>query len=329
MSNIIKKIGHASISENNSINGNPGDSTGREVYIRDNYNISNIDPYIVLRPKSSSIANASIAACVAGCENDHIGYSQNGRNTLYNLAKAADFDLASITVDCNTDCSAFMTVCAIAGGARITYGSNAPTTSNMRSRFSQSGDYEVLTSTKYTESADYLKPGDILVHEGVHTVMVLETAGESVPDIDDEDPIHSLLSYNVLTKVIDTKENSVVINTKTVKQLNDTEVVFNNKNWNYILEYKKAPEGALATKNIIDNKVTLTGLSEGACYMYRVKVKKDTTDLFCSAYKTFSTLKASTNLGALSKVNNNYIDAVYIKTNEGYKSVIPYINKGV
>ena len=329
MSNTIKKIGHASISENGTATGNAGDSTGKEVYIRENYNISAIDPYIVLRPKKETIVTGSVAACIAGCENNHIGYSQSGRNTLYNLAKAVDFNLAMVNTNCNTDCSAFMTVCAIAGGARITYGSNAPTTSNMRARFSQSGDYEVLTSTKYTESADYLKPGDILVHEGVHTVMVLETAGESPLDLDDEEPIHSLLSYNVLTKVTDTKENSVAIDIKTIKQLNDVEAVFDNKNWSYSIEYKKAPEGALITKNIVDNKVSLTGLTKNTCYMYRIKVKKDTTDLFCSAYKTFNTLKAPVDADVLSKVNNNYIDAVYIKTNDGYKAVIPRINKGV
>lgn len=329
MSNMIKKIGHASISENNTINGNPGDSTGREVYIRDNYNISNIDPYIVLRPKSSSIANASIAACVAGCENDHIGYSQSGRNTLYSLAKATDFDLAAITTDCNTDCSAFMTVCAIAGGARITYGTNAPTTANMRTRFSQSGDYNVLTSTKYTTSADYLKPGDILVHEGVHTIMVLETDSESLPDIDDNDITRNLQSYNVLTKVVDLKENSVTVNTIVVKQLDDIEIKEDNKNWSYILEYKKSPEGTLTTKKITENKVILTKLTADTCYMYRVKVKNGTTDLFCSAYKTFNTLKVSASENPLAKPNNKYIDAIYIKTDEGYTSVIPHISIGV
>ena len=328
MANIIKKIGHASISESGTINGNPGDSTGKEVYIKENYNISNIDPYIVLRPKNTSIATGSIAACVAGCENDHIGYSQSGRNTLYNLAKTVDFNLAAVATDCNTDCSAFMTVCAIAGGAKITYGSNAPTTSNMRARFSQSGDYEVLTSTKYTESTDYLKPGDILVHEGTHTVMVLETEAESLPG-DDDEPTRSLQSYNVLTKITNLKENSATINIKVIRQLNEVETEFNNKNWSYILEYKKLPGGAVVTKDITDNKASLTGLTKDTCYMYRVKVKKDTTDLFCSAYKTFNTLKAPIDTDVLAAVDNKYIDAVYLKTADGYKSVVTHINKGV
>ena len=199
MSTKIKKIGHASISEKNSVNGEAGDSTGKEVCLVKEYNISRIQPYVVLRPKSDTLAEASARACIAGCKNDHIGYSQSTRNTLNTYAKAVGYDLANVTTDCNTDCSAFMTVCAIAGGANITYGSNGPTTSTMRAKFKQSGDYDVLTSTDYTNSADLLKRGDILVREGHHTIMVLENGTETPvepdpsepPDdtVEDEDPI--------------------------------------------------------------------------------------------------------------------------------------------
>jgi hypothetical protein len=187
MSTKIKKIGHASISENNSKYGNPGDSTGTEVCLVKNYNISRIQPYIVLRPKTNSLAEQSAKACIAGCNNANIGYSQSTRNTLYNLAKNANFDLSKVGL-CNTDCSAFMAVCAIAGGANITYGSNGPTTSTMRSKFKQSGDYEVLTSTEYTNSADLLKRGDILVREGHHTIMVLENGTEIPVEPDPSEP---------------------------------------------------------------------------------------------------------------------------------------------
>jgi hypothetical protein len=122
MSTKIKKIGHASISEKNSVNGEAGDSTGKEVCLVKEYNISRIQPYIVLRPKSNVLAEASARACIAGCRNNHIGYSQSTRNTLNTYAKAVGYDLANVTTDCNTDCSAFMTVCAIAGGANIDYG---------------------------------------------------------------------------------------------------------------------------------------------------------------------------------------------------------------
>lgn len=184
MATKIKKIGHASMSENNSKYGEVGDSTGKEVCTVNNYSISRIQPYIVLRPKTNLLAEASAIACEAGCLNNNIGYSQSNRNTLYNLAKANNFDLSKVGL-CNTDCSAFLSVCAIAGGANISYGTNGPTTSTMRARFKQSGDYEVLTSAEYTSSADLLKRGDILVHEGHHTIMVLKNGAET-PDIPDE-----------------------------------------------------------------------------------------------------------------------------------------------
>ena len=190
MSTKIKKIGHASISEKNSVNGEAGDSTGKEVCLVKEYNISRIQPYVVLRPKSDALAEASARACIAGCKNDHIGYSQSTRNTLNTYAKAVGYDLAKVTTDCNTDCSAFMTVCAIAGGANITYGSNGPTTSTMRSKFKQSGDYDIYTSAEYTNSANLLKRGDILVREGHHTIMVLEN-GTEIPDelVEPDEPI--------------------------------------------------------------------------------------------------------------------------------------------
>lgn len=192
MSTKIKKIGHASSSETGSINGVAGDSTGAEVCTVSNYSISRIKPYIVLRPRTEALAEASAMACEVGCLNNNIGYSQNSRNTLYSRAKELNSDLskvnlADITTKCNTDCSAFMTVCALVGGAEIEYGSNAPTTSTMRTRFKQSGYYDVLTGVKYTNSADALRRGDILVREGHHTIMVLEN-GTEIPDDPPEEP---------------------------------------------------------------------------------------------------------------------------------------------
>ena len=266
MANKIIKIGHASISENGTAHGTTGDSTGKEVYIINEYNISNIDPYIVLRPKTSTIAAKSVAKCIEGCNNNNIGYSQSGRNTLYNLAKDLDFDLTQVGL-CNTDCSAFMTVCAIAAGARITYGSNAPITSNMRTRFSRSGDYEVLTSSKYTSMTDYLKAGDILVHENTHTVMVLENGSEYQSDTGDIDATHNLQTHNISTSVTDIKSTSATINIKTVRQLNELERIVNNNSWLYFLEYKKMPDGAVVERQITDNKIALTNLIKNTCFL--------------------------------------------------------------
>lgn len=165
------RIGHASIDENGKTTGGiGGDQTGKEVVIRNWYN----KPWnVVLRPKSATVAELSAKACEAACANPNVGYDQGERNTLYAKAKAADFDLSAVGA-CECDCSSLMHVCAIAGGANLTYGSNGYTTRTMVKAFVASGDYEKLTDSKYLDSDKYLKRGDILVKEGSHTVMALD-----------------------------------------------------------------------------------------------------------------------------------------------------------
>lgn len=175
------KIGHASADERGKATGGTGgDQTGKEVCIRNWYKGGWT---VLLRPVSAAIAELSAKACEAACANKNIGYDQHGRNTLHDKAKAADFDLAAIGQPCECDCSSLMHVCAIAGGARLSYGSNGLTTRNMVSGFVGSGDYTKLTESKYLTSDQYLRRGDILVKDG-HTAMVLENGSkaEAVPE---------------------------------------------------------------------------------------------------------------------------------------------------
>lgn len=166
-------IGHASIDENGKAKGGTaGDQTGKEVCTRTWYS----KPWsLVLRCKDSSIAEKMAIACEAGCANNNVGYDQNQRNTFHTQAKAVGYDLSKVTVKCETDCSAFMTLCAIAAGvAALEYSGNAPTTSTMKSKFVATGLFDVLTDSKYLTSDKYLKRGDILVKPGSHTVMALQ-----------------------------------------------------------------------------------------------------------------------------------------------------------
>lgn len=164
-------IGHASIDENGKIaGGSAGDQTKKELCVRGWYAKG---WNVLLRPISATLAEKSARACEAGCANNKIGYDQYQRNTLYAQAKKVGFDLAKITTACECDCSAFMHVCAIVGGANLSYGSNGCTTRTMAKAFVESGDYIKLTESKYFTSDRYLKRGDILVREGSHTIMVL------------------------------------------------------------------------------------------------------------------------------------------------------------
>lgn len=173
------RIGHASSDENKRIkNGKAGDQTGGEVCIRNWYNRGWT---VMLRPKYADIAEKSAQACEKGCANNYIGYDQNERNTLHKCAQRVNYNLAKIVNACETDCSAFMTVCAIAGGVKsLEYTKNAPTTNTMRKAFGKTGMYEIHTEAKYLNSSIYLRRGDILVAEGKHTVMVLDNGSKGV-----------------------------------------------------------------------------------------------------------------------------------------------------
>lgn len=174
------KIGHASCDEfSRAAGGQAGDQTGKEVCIRDWYAGK---WNVVLRPKSAEIANRMARFCEDICNNPKIGYDQYQRNTLRAAAQMAGWDGTKITVACETDCSAFMTVCAEAAGVKVAYAyGNAPTTWTMRNAFVGTGAFEALTDSKYVNSDRYLRRGDILVRESGHTAMVLSNGSEAAP----------------------------------------------------------------------------------------------------------------------------------------------------
>lgn len=204
------KIGHASIDENGKISGGvAGDQTKTEVCIRTWYS----KPWgFVLRCKDTSKAEKMAVACEQGCGNNKIGYDQVQRNTLYTQAKNVNYDLSKITTACECDCSSFITVCALAAGIKITYGTNAPTTSTMKTVFSSTGEFDILTDAKYLSSDSYLKRGDILVKAGSHTVMVLENGANATV-------IQSVYNSSISsTKCVDVSLYQGNIDWKKVKQ---------------------------------------------------------------------------------------------------------------
>ena len=203
------KVGHASIDERNKISGGQsGDSSNKEVCTRSWYNNG---WNLLLRPKSKDIAEKSANFVESVCANNNVGYDQSGRNSLYTQAKNVGFNGTKISVPCECDCSSFMHVAAIAGGANIPYGTNGATTRTLRTVLGKSGYYDILTDNKYLTSDKYLKRGDILVKEGKHTVMVLEN-GSSVVNTK---PISSILKgidvsgYNVVTNYQSVKNDGV------------------------------------------------------------------------------------------------------------------------
>lgn len=169
------RIGQASIDERGSIrNGQSGNQNGRELNISSWYQGNWT---LLIRPSSKELGERMAKACEAACRNRNIGYDQMQRNTLRNEARKVKWDLGAIEVPCETDCSAFMSVCAEAAGVKMdmTYtNNNAPCTFNMEEMFSRTREFQMLRDKKYLRGNVYLRRGDILVDESKHTVMVLD-----------------------------------------------------------------------------------------------------------------------------------------------------------
>lgn len=165
------KIGHASIDERGDFrDGKPGDQTGKEVCIRDWYSAGWNK---VIRPNKAKRAEKIAKAMEEACRNDNIGYSQSSRSTLYTEAKEKQWEISKITQKCNTDCSALVRVCVCAAGIEI----GDIYTGNEAAVLKNTGKFTILTDKKYTDEDRYLKRGDILLKEGIHTAIVL-TNGE-------------------------------------------------------------------------------------------------------------------------------------------------------
>lgn len=164
-------IGHASIDENKRTKGGiAGDQTGKEVCTRLWYNGS---WDYVLRCKNPVKADKMASICESICNNPYVGYDQNERNSLIKMVRMFGYDVKNINVPCECDCSSLMAVCAECAGIKVYSSTNAPTTTSMKSVYMATGQFEILTSLQYLITDKNLKRGDILVHAGHHTVMVL------------------------------------------------------------------------------------------------------------------------------------------------------------
>lgn len=181
------RIGQASLGETGAHGQQAGNQTGRELNFSRWYAGSWL---FVLRFLDAAKAELAAQACEAGVKNRNIGYDQDGRNTAYAAAEAVSWNLAEIAKPVETDCSAFMMLCAISAGVdalKETYRKqgNSCTTYCMMQDWPKTGEFELLTDRKYLTSDAYLRRGDILVSSG-HTVMVLENGEQGDDDMDKE-----------------------------------------------------------------------------------------------------------------------------------------------
>lgn len=160
------KLAQASIDERGkAFGGKAGNQNGRELNIVNWYD----HPWhTVLRAKTKSLASKIATNAILGVNNKHIGYDQRQRTTLYKEAEKVDFKLNKITVDCETDCSAFVSVVVNASGVEV---SKDMYTGNEVNVLNATKQFQVLRDKQYVTKSDNLEVGDILVGNG-HTAIV-------------------------------------------------------------------------------------------------------------------------------------------------------------
>ena len=165
--------------------GAAGDQTGDEVRIRKWYN----RPWgVVLRFTNPAMAERFAYAMEAAARNNRIGYDQGQRNTALAAARAVGYDPARITKDCETDCSALVTLACIYAGvpeAQLFKWGNSATTSTLRSRLLATGVVKAYSGKDYVGKLDKLMRGDILLYEGHHVAGVVQGAAASLKSVHD------------------------------------------------------------------------------------------------------------------------------------------------
>lgn len=175
------RIGHASKDEKGTLkNGIAGDQTGKEVYIREWYS----RPWnYVIRAKSYTVREL-IAICMEkACMNNNIGYDQNQRNTLLTQARKVGYDPSRVTVPCETDCSALVSLCCMYAGISeytLTISGNSLTTSTLRKKLKDTGLFYVYNTSDYVSKSDNLMRGDILLYEGHHVAVALDNGSKVI-----------------------------------------------------------------------------------------------------------------------------------------------------
>ena len=172
-------IGNARIDENGKAHGGAaGDQTAREVCIQNWYAY----PWnVVLRCTDAAMAEKIAEAMEYACANEHIGYDQYQRTTLFASVNALGWypgNIRKISGNVETDCSALVAVCVNCafGSAKV---SKDIYTGNEQAALLATGKFQALTDSKYLTSSAYLRRGDILLNTVHHTAIVLSDGANS------------------------------------------------------------------------------------------------------------------------------------------------------
>ena len=148
----------------------------------------NVEPWYnkpwdyVIRAKDPAVAETIAQAIYLICLNKKVGYDQNQAETLWDAINKLGWNLLAIPnlPLCECDCCRLVDV-----GVRFAGITNIPNlkhlyTGNVKDALINSGHFELLTDTKYTQSPDNLKRGDLLLQECHHICVVLDDAVKEI-----------------------------------------------------------------------------------------------------------------------------------------------------
>jgi hypothetical protein len=320
----VVHIGHAA-------NAFIGTSDENQVTISNYYDIG---AEFLLRPNSRELAEKSAKACEAGCCNDKIRYwmSFPQRNTLKDKAEEINsdltkVDLAEIDEICYADCSSFMTLCAVIGGAKFDYysdGNNAPTTSSMRTWFTSKHDYEEYTEPKYLKGTEYLQRGDILVKPGSHTVMVLDNGNKALVS---DTPLEDVTTTKIITNISEIGSDYIKAKLKVKKVYNgeENDGLSEEELQLYTWKYKVIPITGNSSEDILEDivlttanrEISIIGLSPNTSYILKIIATEIDGEVeISSASIVFTTIQAYPSaVKNLNVVMNSSKDLFYLTLN--------------
>lgn len=163
--------GWASIDERGKISGGKaGDQTGKEVKMGSWYYFRQKH---CLRWKNEEYAKEYAKVIKALCKNEHVGYDQNQRTTLFTELKRLNWDYTKLSKNVECDCSELI-ACGVNCVLKKAIIPSHVYTGNLSEYLVSSGYFKKLTGNKYCLGSSYLKIGDVLNAPGHHVISVLE-----------------------------------------------------------------------------------------------------------------------------------------------------------
>lgn len=146
--------------------GKAGDQTGKECKTGPWYSFGQTQCF---RWKSATFAHKFAVAMKFFCDSPLVGYAQDTRITLYNALKKVKWDYTKLKTKVNCDCS-MLIICAIncAVGKKVV--PSYAYTGNLKSLLMNTGLFNLMTGSKYTQSDNYVMEGDILNAPGHHVI---------------------------------------------------------------------------------------------------------------------------------------------------------------